>query len=578
VDNPTGWHIETSRSGNPTAFLNGKALHSRFDPVKEAEKTAASVPGDTAIVVLGGFGLGYVAEALLRSAPDRLLVIAEADGSIPGKAAEIRDISTVLNSPSVTFITGGNPGAVSEFLTGGPAGSRIHLIIWRPSRENNPEWYDGLKTAVENTSRRRAVNAKTLERFGRLWVRNLAANARILPRALSLAPWENYFSDYPALIIAGGPSLEDLLPELKELAERYLIIAVDTALPAVIRAGVQPDIITAVDPQYWNTRHLDRCSEGAGDALILAESATHPGVFRTLKGRPWLSRTRFPLGTILEDAAGIRGELKAGGSVATAAWDLARFLGCRTLNIAGLDLGFPGGRTHYSGSLSRERPHYYSCRFSPSETAFFHALRDAGPRYVEAADGSSVLTDMRMDIYAAWFKESVSRLSERSPSMAGGKGRMIPGISITSLPEMKKMPRCREGLNTLLSTIRQSTMNPSVPAEVNSAVRQILKALLRLENLGAQGVQLAEKAMKAVENGRDTAGILHSLDEVDQQLISGEGRNIISFLIQPIILELGSVSDSEHSDPLASSLRLYGEITESAAYHIAYLKKIILSE
>jgi len=578
METQDGWRIETARSGKPTAFFKGKALHSRFDPEKEAEKTAASVPGDAAIVVLGGFGLGYVAEALLRSAPDRLLVIAEADGSIPGKAAEVRDISTVLNSPSVTFITGGNPEAVSEYLTGGPAGSRIHLIIWRPSRENNPEWYDGLRTSVEDTSRRRAVNAKTLERFGRLWVRNLAANAQILPRALSLTPWENHFRDFPALVIAGGPSLEALLPDLKDLAERYLIIAVDTALPAVIRAGVQPDVITAVDPQYWNTRHLDRCSEGAGDALVLAESATHPGVFRTLKGRPWLSRTKFPLGTLLEDAAGIRGELKAGGSVATAAWDLARFLGCRTLSIAGLDLGFPGGRTHYSGSLSRERPHYYSGRFSPSETAFFHALRDAGPRYVEAADGTLVLTDMRMDIYAAWFEESVSRLSRRSPALVSGKGRRIPGMSITSIPEMKKMPRCRTDINALLDKIKKSTVDSSVPAEVNRTVRKIIKALIRLENLGTQAFQLAEKAVEAVAKGKDTGKILHSLDEIDRQLISGEGRKVISFLIQPIILELSSVSDSESSDPLASSLRLYGEITESAAYHIAYLKKIILPE
>jgi len=569
------WRIEKSRSGELTAFLDGRALHSRFDPVREAEKTAASVPGDTAIVVLGGFGLGYVAEALLRSAPGRPLVIAEADGDLLAKAAEVRDIGPLLQSPGVSIISGGNPENVKEFLTGGPTGSRIHLIIWRASREVSPEWYNGLKTAVEETSRRRAVNARTLERFGRLWVRNLAANIPIFTRALSLEPWKDSFRAFPALVLAGGPSLELLLPELKELAERYLIIAVDTAVPAVLKSGVQPDIITAVDPQYWNTRHLDRCSEAAGDALILAESATHPGVFRSLKGRPWLTRTRFPLGTLLEDAAGIRGELKAGGSVATAAWDLARFLGCRTLTIAGLDLGFPGGRTHYSGSLSRERPHYFSNRSSPSETLFFHALRDAGPGYVDAADGGRVLSDMRMDVYAAWFEESVSSLSDRSPALASGRGRRIPGMSISSVTEMMRMPVCRGTLNPLLEKIRNSGNNPSAPAHISQRVREILKALEQLENQGKQGIHLVKQTEEALKQGENTEKLLNALNLVDEKLLSGEGRDVISFLIQPIILELSSQSAPDNQNPLSSSLRLYREIADSASYHRAYLKRAL---
>ncbi len=570
---PGKWRIEESRSGELTAFIDGRALHSRFDPVKEAEKTAASVPGDTAIVVLGGFGLGYVAEALQRSAPGRPLIIAEADDELLVKAAEIRDISPLFQSPGVSIISGGNPENVKKFLTGGPAGSRIHLIIWRPSRDVSPEWYNGLKTAVEETSRRRAVNAKTLERFGRLWVRNLAANIPVLNRALSLEPWKDSFRAFPALVLAGGPSLESLLPELKVLAERYLIIAVDTAVPAVLKSGVQPDIITAVDPQYWNTRHLDRCSEAAGDALILAESATHPGVFRSLKGRPWLTRTRFPLGTLLEDAAGIRGELKAGGSVATAAWDLARFLGCRTLTIAGLDLGFPGGRTHYSGSLSRERPHYFSNRSSPSETLFFHALRDAGPEYVDAAGGGRVLSDMRMDIYAAWFEESVSGLPGRCPALVGGEGRRIPGMSISSVAEMKRMPVCRDTMNPLLEKIRNSKSNPSTPAHINRRVKEILKALEQLENQGRLGIHLAEQTEKALKQGKDADDFLNALNRVDEKLLSGEGRDVISFLIQPIILELSSQSAPDKTNPLSSSLRLYREIAESASYHRAYLRR-----
>ena len=576
MENPPDWRVEISRSGEPTAFLKGRALHSRFDPLKEAEKTAASVPDNAGIVVLGGFGLGYVAEALLRSSPGRPLVIAEADEQMFRRAAEQRDIAGILKNPAVSIVSGGNPERAAEYLKGGPAGSTIHLIIWRPSRESSPEWYDRLESTVMETSRRRGVNARTLERFGRLWVRNLAANTAILPRSLSIAPRKDKFRNFPALILAGGPSLETLLPDLKELSRRFLIIAVDTAVSAVLRAGVQPDIIAAVDPQYWNTRHLDRCKEGAGDALILAEAASHPGVFRALKGRPLLSRTKFPLGTLLEDAAGIRGELKAGGSVATAAWDLARFLGCSTLTIAGLDLGFPGGRTHYSGSLSRERPHYYSLRTSPAQTFFFHALRDANPGYTETFDGGRILTDGRMDVYAAWFEESAAALKDREPAVVGSKGRRIKGMGVTSVPTMMKQPPCRDRLNQVLNEIKSESPDSSISERIRTSVKEILPALKDLIKLAEEGIKLTEDTRDAIGRGENPEGYLNRLNKVDELLLQGEGREIISFLIQPIILELSSNS-TENSDPLSSSLRLYREIAESAGYHRKYLGKYLES-
>jgi hypothetical protein len=574
MDSFSEWQVETARSGDPTVFINGKALHSRFDPVREAEKTAASVPREAAIVVLGGLGLGYVAEALLRSAPHRQLIIAEADEGMPARVAALRDIRSILESPYTSIVSGGDPDAVKNLLRGGPAGSMIHLLVWKPSEELAIEWYSGLRSAVEETVRRRQVNARTLEKFGRLWVRNLAANTSILHKALSLTPWKNRFSGIPALVLAGGPSLESVLPSLKKLAEKYLVIAVDTAVTAVLRAGVSPDIITAVDPQYWNTRHLDRCGDAAGDALILTETATHPAVFRSLNGRPWLTRTRFPLGTVLEDAAGIDGELNAGGSVATAAWDLARHLGCSTITIAGLDLGFPGGRTHYSGSLSRERPHFFSKRISPSQTLFFHALRDASPRYVESNDGGTVLTDTRMDIYAAWFTENISAHSHRKPAVVGGQGRKIPGMGIIEIDEMMLTPECRLDLEPLLAELRNSPEWDHSRPEIDAVIKQILMELEVLETLSNQGADLARKARFVIDNGDNADELLKLMEEIDRNLLSGAGREVISFLIQPIILEI-STESSGQSDPLMASKRLYEEIANSSAYNQHYLRRAL---
>jgi len=570
---PLGWSIENTKSGDPTVVIDGVALHSRYDPVREAEKLAATVPRDVAIVVLGGLGLGYVAEALTRSAPDRFLVVAEADETLPHKLMAVRDITPLLENPKVSILAGGNPRDIASLLSGGPVGSAIHLIQWQPSVKINPEWYNELKLAVVESARRRQVNSRTLDRFGRLWVRNLAVNVSRLHEALSLEPWRESFIGIPALVLAGGPSLENVLPHLRRLSENHLLIAVDTALPAMIREAVYPDIVAAIDPQYWNTRHLDRCDENSEKTLILAESATHPGVFKRLKGRPWLTRTRFPLGTVLEDAAGIEGELKAGGSVATAAWDLAIYLGCDPITIGGLDLGFPGGRTHYAGSLLRERPHLFSHRTRPAENDFFDMLHDASPHMTHSASHGVLLTNARMDVYAAWFAESVRDASQKSLSRVGSEGRNIPGLTVIDIETLLARENGRIEIDRRLDAIRDTAVRENSRRRIQHALKLILDALAELEKQANRGKEWALRARRALDENRDPSKFLQELDKIDNDILSSDGRELVSFLLQPLIQRITSETDVGGKEALELSRKLYAAIGESASYHRKHLGK-----
>ena len=571
ADSPK-WVVEETRSGEFTAYFNGRALHSKFDPVREAEKAAAAIPNGTGIVVLAGLGLGYVAEAILRQAPGRPLIVAEADEEAPARAAGVRDVTALLRRPEVTLLTGGKPSDVRAFLTGGPVGASIHFLPWRPATQSNPEWYASLEAVVRETSRRRQVNANTLERFGNLWIRNLAANRSILPNAISVDAGKNAFQNIPALILAGGPSLEEALPHLEALSRSFMLIAVDTALKAVLSAGTRPDVIVAVDPQYWNTRHLDWCRAEAKEALILAETATHPAVFRKLAGRPIMTRTRFPLGEVLENAVGLQGELNAGGSVATAAWDLARHFGCQPLIAAGLDLGFPGRRTHYAGSLSRERPHLFSSRIAPAQSAFFHALNvDGSLREVRDMAGRPLLTDQRMDIYHAWFTENILELTGRNPGVLGGRGRYIEGMRQVTMGEILGMKECRPEIDKAIVKLNGITPKPSAQRELRAALRELTAALNRLRALASKGMKAAVEASSKVREGGNPGKQLTVMSEVDAALMSETGLSVVSFLMQPLILEV-TLSAKDGTDPLEVSKRLYTKIVDSASYHLRFLQ------
>ena len=99
--------------------------------------------------------------------------------------------------------------------------------------------------------------------------------------------------------------LYEVITQLPRLADRCVVIAVDTALRACLSAGVQPDFTILVDPQYWNWRHLDG-TRAAGSVLI-TESAAWPAVFRYPARDIFLCSSLFPLGKYLESRIGRKG-------------------------------------------------------------------------------------------------------------------------------------------------------------------------------------------------------------------------------------------------------------------------------
>jgi hypothetical protein len=186
-----------------------------------------------------------------------------------------------------------------------------------------------------------------------------------------------------------------------------------------------------VDAQYWNSRHLDRAP--TENTVLITESLAYPAVFERKWKAVYLYACSYPALRLEEEKIAKKTALGAGGSVATTAFDFARKLLAPTastarqgeIRIAGLDLAFPGFRTHFHGALFEENAHTISNRLRPAETASFHALRDGGPFWAEAADEGRVLTDKRLSLYARWFERelagaaNVQSLSQHGLKIAG---------------------------------------------------------------------------------------------------------------------------------------------------------------
>jgi hypothetical protein len=564
-----------SSCGLPSARLGGLLLHSSRDPAAEAERLAAALPlaADTALVL--GFGLGYQAEALLgiaasagngeaREARVGRVLVCEADPRLLAEALSARDLRRVLAREELGFLVGCDPdslvGALDELGC-----RRLSILGARAVETAYPEWYGRLRAAAERYAGKESINENTLRRFGRLWVRNLARNLPLVGSLPGVGRLEGRFAGFPVVVLAAGPSLDEVLPHLPVLRRKALLVCVDTALRSVLRAGVEPDFLVVVDPQYWNWRHLEGLSSRG--SILVSESAAWPAVFRFDAAARFLCSSLFPLGQAIERRAGAKGGLGAGGSVATTAWDLARLLGASSIYMAGLDLGFPSAATHARASLFEQRALASGCRLAPAETGQAAALFSGGAEWSIAADGSPLRTDKRMKLYAWWFESRLARPASPPTSRLSTGGLAIPGMGLARLEEFDILPDRRAELDRLLvqaAACREDAEVSFRAAEGLSAVREDLRRAYDRALLAASEASAAASDLAA---GRDCGRRLAFLDRIDADLLAGSSNDVIGFLMPPLPELLGERARSL-TEGLERSRALYESVAASARYHL----------
>jgi hypothetical protein len=557
--------LEEAVSGAPTARLGGRYLHSARDPEREAARLVAAsggtAGGEGRAFLLLGFGLGYVAEAAAALRPRPLVIAVEKRTDVLRAAFEARDLTGVLGS-GLVFVLGGDPAAVTEALRIAP--KELSLIRNPALTAADAGFYREVERYVENRRTKDAVNEATLRRFGKRWIRNQAANLWALRDLPGIERLAGRF-DFPVLLLAAGPTLDELGWRIAPLADRCVVVAVDTALSFLRREGVRPDFTVSVDPQFWNARHLDRALPP--ESVLVAEGAVYPSVLRdragscgTPGGAAFLCASLYPLSAFIERRVDVKGRLGAGGSVASAAWDFAVSLApegsARPVFVAGLDLAFPRLATHYRGALFEKRALSSATRFIPAETASFRALLDGYPFMAKAADGSPVLTDKRLCLYASWFE---SRLKARAGTHKrgnfrfSGKGLAINGFETARVEDVLALPPCREAISERLEEVLEEVFQ-----QWNDNVERGARAA-RYEAARAALVAGLEAALKAPGQGAS--------DPINAGTPpSGEIVSIAGFLRFPSRDAAGKKADGRLPEAA------YGELADCAAFTLSALR------
>ena len=109
--------LEEGRNGTVTAKYNGLLLHSKYNPVKEAETLISSFdPKIHDTVIFLGFGLGYGPIEFAKKHPDATMILVEKDPSRFFSAIDVLDWSDVFRHKKIILLLGAGEEEVSAFL------------------------------------------------------------------------------------------------------------------------------------------------------------------------------------------------------------------------------------------------------------------------------------------------------------------------------------------------------------------------------------------------------------------------------------------------------------------------------
>ncbi len=268
----------------------------------------------------------------------------------------------------------------------------------------------------------------------------------------------------------------------------------------------------------------------------------------------------------IEQKTGVTfGTIRAGGSVATSAWDLARILGAKRAYMAGLDLAYPHGKSHARASTFEQQALFSGTRLRPAQHIFFSGIQGADPFWVRANNGKPVGTDKRLALYAWWFSRMCSLNPQPATLNLSPEGQAIEGMPCAAPESLLAEPDIRAEIERRFSLwhrhrSRQSLSGAALRSELRENLCEIRKTVL-------DGIKLIEQGL-AGTCAMDT--VLRKLDNIDERLLHSSAKNLVGFLLPDLTERLGPKAQSLDESLVVTS-RLYADIQTSADWHLEAL-------
>ena len=350
------------------------ALHSKYNPLREAEGFAAQIDESCLFFVILGIAGGYHIEKILeKNEKCRILAVEDSESSL----AFLMKLPLVKKLSKQKRIYFTDIYHLKEML----------LTHYKPAIHGNltilplRQWESVFsqeacqcKEAITQAIKLLAADFSVQSHFGKIWQKNIISNLSLAEKAKSFDEvCKKTDKMKTAAIIAAGPSLDNNIALLKKKRDSYYIIATDTAYSALTKQNIISDAVVSIDGQQVSHEHyMENLSQKTIFFFDLCANAASVRRAFSITKNIILTESGHPLAQYASLYTGKRTfpHLEAGsGTVTIAAASLAKKIGFKNIEFFGADFSYSGGRAYCKGTYLESQFCIKSNRLETAEKA-----------------------------------------------------------------------------------------------------------------------------------------------------------------------------------------------------------------
>lgn len=429
--------VTTAKDGNGILEVvkNGQVyrLNSTYNPITEAEKFAKQYEDleEDSVLLVFGFGNGIFADALMKACGNTTKVVFfEPCAKIVKCIMDWLDVASFCDNWNCEFVADlvgterkEHLYIIQEFnkvlqkVVLYHKRNKVHFCILPKYKELFLEEYNQYWNKIEFYMQMLQANTQTARAIGHIAVENNINILKYIPNSYCVDSFVNIFPEnMPAILVSAGPSLENNVKELQRAKDKALIVCVDSAVRYMLKENIFPDIIVTIDPRkelslFDDQRIRDIPLVGVTDmSYKVLEKVQSKMLILASAKNPYIQK-------LYNEAGHQIGELESGGSVATTAYSLCRYLGFKRLILVGQDLALKDSQM-------------YAGRQKLSMEDFQRELIE-----IEDVYGKNIYTTRDYYYYLKWFEQMTDLYPQMQLIDATEGGAKIKGTFIMTLQE-----------------------------------------------------------------------------------------------------------------------------------------------
>lgn len=259
----------------------------------------------------------------------------------------------------------------------------------------------------------------TLREHGQRMYRNTIANLPSLFAGVPMRSLRGKFKGVPAICVSAGPSLDEVIGELKQINHQALIIAGDSAVKALVSSGIMPHVIVTTDINEANIHKLKPYIDELRETIFIFGLESNPDNVRLFLSPRRVAVSSFSkmMSFWLDPQLDLQSSIPPISSVSHLALHSALAMGADPIVMVGMDLGYVDGKSHAFGSQ------------------FFYAAGQDSPHSLYGNTGC-VLPSNRQFIGDKLIIEKMTLQHATRFINTSIRGAYIPGTTIKSMVEV----------------------------------------------------------------------------------------------------------------------------------------------